>query len=98
MLFASQKWRVSHDKVRNWPYWFPRLLWHAQIQNRIHVLDILERLEHRVAGGHEAVLQHPLQVANPDDDLGKFLSKGVDFDAKELVGADVGEPAEIELR
>ena len=35
----------------------------------------------------------PLQMADPDDDLGELLGVGVDLDAGELGRADVGRDA-----
>jgi hypothetical protein len=43
----------------------------------------------------EAVLLHPLQVADPDHHLGQLLGEWVDFDSQKLRGADVGEQADV---
>ena len=55
------------------------------------MLDVVERLENRLGGTAEAVFAEPLDVADPDGDLGEFVGVGVDFDAVELGGGDAGE-------
>ena len=69
----------------------------AEVENRVHAADRFERFQHRVELRCEAVVVHPLQVADPDDDLGEFLGVVVDLDAGQLRGADGGEQADALL-
>ncbi len=44
-----------------------------------------------LSAGAEAVVHRPLQVANPDDDLGQIVGVGARLDSVELLGAYPGE-------
>ena len=43
-------------------------------------------------------LQYSLQITDPNHHLGQLLGERVDFDAEELRGAHVRQPAQAELR
>ena len=63
----------------------------AQVEHRVALLDGLQRLEDGVAQVGEAVGDHPLDLADPDDDAGQLGRVGVKLDAEHCLGADLGE-------
>ena len=60
-------------------------------ENRVHVLDSVQRLEHRIRLVPEPVVVKPLEIANPDHDLRELVGVVVDLDAVQLGRANAGE-------
>ena len=51
----------------------------GEVEDGVGVADGFDRLKDRVVARGEAVVVHPLQVADPDDDLSQFTGVGVDL-------------------
>jgi hypothetical protein len=62
----------------------------SQVKEGVLELDGFEWGEDRF-GVAETVLVAPLEVADPDDDLGKLAGVLVDFETEKLIGADLGK-------
>lgn len=54
-------------------------------------MNVVEDFEDGSLGQGEAVIQHPLDLADPDHDPGQFRREGVDLDAQHILGSDQGE-------
>ena len=54
-------------------------------EDRVAQLDVVEGLQHRVARVAVAVVQHPLDVADPDRDARQLLRVRVDLDPQHVV-------------
>src|ERR1700722_3751072 len=66
---AAEEWRIADDEFGARPSWLFGVFGVAQVEDRIGVLDALEWVQNGVAVAQEAVELHPLQVADPDDNL-----------------------------
>ena len=90
---SAQKRRVAHDELRLRPLRLLRMLRVGKVQDRVHLPDRLDGRQHRMVGHLEAVVVHPLQIADPDHDLGKLLGVGVDLQPVKLRGIHLRERA-----
>ncbi len=70
--------RVGH-KLRFRPVRFLRVFRVGQIQDRVHKSYIFDRFKDRIAWRCEAIFVFPLEVADPNDDLGELLRIQVNF-------------------
>src|SRR3989338_7953337 len=94
-LLAAKKRRITYHHVRRGPL---RLLWISrvgQIEDGVPALDRLNGFQHRVLLEGETVAEEPLQMADPDGDLGKLLGEGVEFDSLDHLGADADVEREL---
>ena len=88
---AAQERRVPDDELGLRPVGLLRLRRVGQVEQGVAVLDVVERLEDRVASVAEAVADHPLDVADPDGHPGQLGGVGVELDAEDGLGADLRE-------
>jgi hypothetical protein len=63
----------------------------ASREERIHRRDALERAQDRIAPVSEAVVEHPLDLADPDRHPGELGGIRVDLDPQDRLRADAGE-------
>jgi hypothetical protein len=88
---AADERRVADDHCRARPRGLSGMVRVAAIQHRVPLLDRVERLEDRVAQIGEAVGEHPLNLADPDDDARELGGVGVQLDAEQRLGTDLRE-------
>ncbi len=90
-LVTQERW-IADDDVRLRPLRLdgPTLL--VVPQDGVHRFDVVQAAEDGAGDGGEAVVVQPLEVADPDHDLGQLVGVGVDFDAVELLRLHLGEP------
>ncbi len=80
---AAQKRRVADDHVGLGPFGFRAI----GVQQRVPVLDAIQRLQDGVGGVRVAVAPAPLDVADPDGDAGQFGGVVVDLQPQDVVRA-----------
>ena len=56
-------------------------------QHRIPAFDLIQRRENRIAADVVAVLQHPLNLADPHRHPRQFGGVGIEFDAQHIARA-----------
>ena len=86
----AQERRVAHDELGLRPLGLLRMLRVGEVEDGVHTADALDRCQHRMVGHLESVVVHPLEIADPDYDLGKLLGVGVDFQSVKLCGIHLG--------
>src|SRR5213592_941506 len=82
--FRTKKRRIANNEFRRGPLWLLGVLGIGQVEDRIAAFDAFDRLQDGIVGDVEAVVAHPLEIADPDDDLRQLLGEGIDLDAVEL--------------
>ncbi len=70
-----------------------RVLGVAQVEDRVHALKGVHRLQDRIRAYVKAVELEPLEIADPHGHLGELEGVRVDLDPVELPGADLGQEA-----
>lgn len=88
-LAPAQKRRIAHDDIGLGPRRFAAV----RVQDGVLLADGVERFEDGVFRQREAVVQHPLKLADPDRDAGEFGGVGVEFDPEHVLRADAREAA-----
>ncbi|MBK5962748.1 hypothetical protein CCR95_01180 [Thiocystis minor] len=88
-LAPAQKRRVAHDDIGLGPFRFGPV----RVHDGILLADGVERFEDGVLRQREAVVQHPLNLADPDRDAGEFGGVGVEFESQHVLRADARETA-----
>lgn len=71
------EWRIPDDRVHCRPLGLAPVL----VQQRVPVLDVVQAREDRVTAAVVAVLEHPLDLTDPDRDPGELGGVCVDLDA-----------------
>jgi hypothetical protein len=83
MTLSPRKRRVADDDVGGGPFGFAAV----RVEQRVAVLDAVERLEDGVEGVRVAVAAAPLDVADPDGDARQLGGEFVDFQPEDVVRA-----------
>ena len=88
---AAQERRIADDELRLRPLGLARVRRVGEVEQRVAGLDVVERAQDRVAAVAQAVADHPLDLADPDGHPGELGGVGVDLDAEDRLGADLGD-------
>jgi hypothetical protein len=88
---ATKERRVADDDRSLRPVCFSRSGRIGQVKHRVAALNVVERAKDRVTQIGKAVAEHPLNLADPDDNAGKLGGVGVEFDPKQRLGPHLGE-------
>ena len=80
---VAQKRRIAHNHIDVRPERFGAV----RVEQRVAVLDGVQRLQNRVGGVGVAVAAAPLNIANPDGDAGQFGGKFVQLQPVNVVRA-----------